>query len=35
MRKRTKKKIIKIAWIILATIVIFSMVAWTIMISFV
>ncbi len=35
MKKRTKKKIIKIAWIILAVIVIFSMVAWTIMISFV
>jgi sensor domain CHASE-containing protein len=35
MRRRTRKKIIKIAWIILAAIVIFSMVAWTIMISFV
>ncbi len=35
MLKRTKRKINKIAWIILSVIVIFSMVAWTLMVAFV
>ncbi len=33
MRKKTKKKIVKIAWIILSLIIIFSMVAWTVVIA--
>jgi hypothetical protein len=35
MLKRTKRKINKIIWIILSIIVIFSMMAWTLMVAFV